>query len=158
MSTTETTEETIETQQPTAPAPEAAGMPRQLDAAHRERRDAAVAFAKEAAQLCADLRCRDVKVLDVAGLSPVTDVFLIATGGSPRQMTSVAMQVGDLAREQGITSMHSLKRGDGDERWIAIDLIDLVVHLFSEEAREYYDLDHLWGEATEVSWYDPDRK
>ncbi len=137
-----------------AAAPEAR---RQLDPAHAARRDAAAAFAKEAAQLCADLKCRDVKVLDVAGLSPVTDIFLIATGGSARQMTSVAMQVGDLARERNISSMHSMKRGDADERWIAIDLFDIVVHLFSEEAREYYDLDHLWGEADEVQWFDPDR-
>ena len=131
--------------------------PRPLDAAHAARRDEAVAFAVEAAQLCADLRCRDVKVLDVAGLSPVCDVFLIATGASSRQMVSVAMQVGDLARERDVTSLHSIKRGDGDERWIAIDLIDTVVHLFSDEAREYYDLDHLWGEAREVPWFNAER-
>ena len=88
------------------------------------------------ARVCAEQRCRDVVVLDLRRLSPVTQFFVIATGTSPRQMRTAA---------------HYAAEG-GEARWILIDYIDVVVHIFSDEARAYYDLDLLWGDAPRIDW------
>jgi ribosome-associated protein len=127
--------------------------PDTVPATNWERVQRARTFAKEAANLLMDLKCRDVKVLDVAGMSPVCDVMIMATGASPRQMRAVAEQVTDVGREHELAPMTSFKRADADDRWIALDLIDVVVHIFSEEARMFYDLDSLWGDAPEIHWY-----
>ena len=134
------------------PDPAAAEPPESMSPERRARVEKALAFGIEAAQLCADLKCRDVRVLDVAGLSPVTDVLVLATGASPRQMRSVGVRVEEAAEPHGLESIIGFKRSTANESWIAIDLIDLVIHVFDEEAREFYDLDGLWGDAREVQW------
>ena len=125
---------------------------RTIETTDPARREANQAFCVEAARLCADLKCRDVRVLDVTGLSPMTDFFVLATGASPRQMRSVVNRVDELAAGHDLHAINSTKRGDGDEVWSAIDLIDVVVHVLGEDARDYYDLDGLWGDAREVEW------
>jgi ribosome-associated protein len=102
-------------------------------------------FALEAARLAANTRCHNVAVLDVHGLSPVCDYFVLASGTSARQMRSVADEIGELAGKQGLKSMHT--DGYDGESWILVDFVDVIVHLFSDEARAYYDLDNLWGDA-----------
>jgi ribosome-associated protein len=92
-----------------------------------------------------------VVVLDVSGLSPVTDYFVLATGTSARQMRTVCDEINDLAREQfGLSSMS--KCGYEGEQWILSDFVDVIVHVFSGEARAFYDLDNLWGDAKKVEW------
>jgi ribosome-associated protein len=108
-------------------------------------------FALEAARLAAATRCHNVAVLDVRGTSPVTDYLVLATGTSARQMKSVADELeeyGDKARSPVL----SRSGDDGTSNWIAIDFFDVVVHLFDQEARMYYDLDGLWGDADKVEW------
>jgi ribosome-associated protein len=117
-----------------------------------QRLEQARQFSIEAARLCADLRCRDVRVLDVAGLSPVCDFFVIATAGSARQMKTVVRDVTELSARFDLRPMSGTHRSEPNERWVAIDLVDAIVHLFNEEARLFYDLDNLWGDAQEVSW------
>lgn len=121
-----------------------AGSPARLEAARR--------FSIEAAQLCADRRCRDVRVLEVAGLSPVCDYFVIANAASARQMKSVSRDLEELAQQHDLPALGSSRRSEPNDRWVAIDLVDVIVHLFSEEARLFYDLDNLWGDATQVQW------
>lgn len=101
------------------------------------------------ARLMADTKCSNVRVLDLRGISPMCDYFVLATGTSVRQMSSVAEEVGEFAEERGLRSFG--KAGTG-EQWIAIDLIHAVVHLFSHDGRMYYDLDNLWADATDVEW------
>jgi len=98
----------------------------------------------------ADTRSTDVRVLDLRGLSPVCDYMVLATGTSPRQMRTVADDVRELAEERGHRVLGG-STGTG-ENWTAIDLVDVVVHLFSAEARSYYDLENLWGDAVQVEW------
>ena len=117
-----------------------------------QRLEQARQFSIEAARLCADLRCRDVNVLDVAGLSPVCDFFVIATAGSARQMKTVVRDVTELSERFDLRPMSGTHRSEPNERWVAIDLVDAIVHLFNEEARLFYDLDNLWGDAKQVSW------
>jgi ribosome-associated protein len=107
-------------------------------------------FAVQAAHLAANTRGQNVVVLDVSGISPVTDFFVLVTGTSARQMRTVCDEI----RELGETcNFHSLSRSGYDgESWILVDFVDVVVHLFSHEARLFYDLDALWGDAPRVAW------
>lgn len=95
-----------------------------------------------------DTKCSNVRVLDLRGVSPVCDYFVIGTGTSARQMRSVIDDVAELAEERGLKSFG--KAGAG-ENWIALDLIDIVVHVFSHDGRQYYDLDNLF-EAKDIAW------
>jgi ribosome-associated protein len=104
----------------------------------------------DAARLAAATHCTNVSILDVRGLSPITDFLVIATGTSPRQMRSVAEEVMEMAQQRGDRAL-STNGLDGGS-WICADFIDMVLHIFSPEARLYYDLDNLWGDARRVEW------
>src|SRR5262249_16649101 len=106
-------------------------------------------FAIDAAKLAAHTRCHNVVLLDVRGISPVTDYMILATGTSARQMRSVCDELAEWAQEQ-----HNLRALNSDglegESWMLIDFVDTVVHVFNDEARQFYDLDGLWGDAKRV--------
>jgi ribosome-associated protein len=104
----------------------------------------------EAAKLAATTRCRDVAVLNLVGLWPVADYFVLATGASPRQMRAVCNQIEELAGKMGSKTFS--RSGYEGETWIVVDFIDVVVHLFSGESRQYYDLDNLWCDAPKIDW------
>jgi ribosome-associated protein len=110
-------------------------------------------FALETAQLVADDKCTDVVLLDVTGISPVTDYIVIASGTSDRQMRSVLDHVAELGAKAG----YSAYRSNSDERatWLLVDFVDLVVHLFEPNTRSHYDLEMLWGDAKRVDWERP---
>jgi len=106
-------------------------------------------FAVEAARLAADLHCENILLLDVRGLSDVTDYILIASGTSERQILSVAERIEELAKEMGIGRLgHELESG----AWVVIDFVDVVAHLFDPPVRAHYDLEMLWGDAKVVRW------
>lgn len=107
-------------------------------------------FALQAAWLAANTRCHDVTVLELGGLSPVCDYFVIASGTSARQMRTVADEVAELGDKSGFRA-HSTAGYEG-EAWILVDCIDVIVHVFSDEARRFYDLDNLWGDAKRIDW------
>lgn len=106
------------------------------------------AFAIEAAQLAANTHCANVVVLDVRGLSPVTDYFVIATGTSARQMRSVGEEIEEIAESRN----NRLINRSVDDHWILLDFVDVVVHIFEQDARLFYDLESLWGDAQRVDW------
>ena len=108
-------------------------------------------FAVDAARLAANTRCTNVVVIDVSRVSPVTDFFVIATGSSGRQMRSVADEIEEMGKPDGFKALG--RHGhEGDSAWMLTDFVDVVVHLFSPDARGYYDLDGLWGDALTVDW------
>src|SRR5438552_3096682 len=113
--------------------------------------EAAQAFAIEMARHAANTRCNNVIVLDLRGLSPVCDFFVIATGTSARQMRTVADEIVGLAKKSGYPPLAS--SGYEGETWILVDCVDVVFHVFSAQARAYYDLDNLWGDAKQVDWH-----
>lgn len=90
-------------------------------------------------------------MLDVSNISPVTDYYVIATGTSARQMRTVVDEVAEMAAEQFATKPLSNSGYEG-EQWILSDYVDVIVHVFSAEARTFYDLDNLWGDAKKVDW------
>jgi ribosome-associated protein len=117
-----------------------------------QKLEAARQFAIQAARLAANTRCNNVVVLDVSGISPITDFFVVATGTSPRQMRSVSDEIADLGKKSSFAPLS--QSGQDGESWMLTDFVDVVVHLFSPDARQYYDLDGLWGDAKRVEWND----
>lgn len=107
-------------------------------------------FAIEAARLLSDNKCIDVVVLDVSGISPMTDFIVIGSGTSDRQMRSTLDDVAELGRAR----QYTLSRRSVDDRatWVLADFVDVVVHLFEPNTRAYYDLEMMWGDAPRVSW------
>ena len=105
----------------------------------------AKAFALAAAEVAAGRRCKDIVVLDLKGKSPATDYFVIATGTSDRQMRTVADEICESARKHGLQRFG--RAGYEQARWILLDFIDVVIHIFDSEYRDYYDLELLWGDA-----------
>jgi ribosome-associated protein len=78
-------------------------------------------------------------------VSQVTDYFLIFTGTSDRQMRSVADEITDLAKKKGLPLFG--RAGYEQGRWVLLDFVDVVVHVFDNQSRKYYDLEMLWGDA-----------
>src|SRR5215212_7463686 len=124
--------------QSAAPSPEEA----RLETARR--------FAVQSARLAANTNCQNVVVLDVSGVSPVTDFLVVATGTSPRQMKTVCDEVEEAGEGQNFRALSRV--GDDSSSWTCIDFVDVVLHVFSHDARSYYDLDGLWGDAKPVEW------
>ena len=100
------------------------------------------------AKLAFERHCTDIMAIDLTGISPATDYFLIATGTSERQMRSIADEIIFEAKHSG----HALfgKAGYEQGSWVVLDFVDVVVHIFSEESRVFYDLELLWGDAPKV--------
>ncbi len=117
-----------------------------VDTELAQRREVAIAIAREATKS----KCTDAVVLEVAGMSPVCDFIMIATGTSSRQMRSVA---DDLAKVAGSLGMPAWRRArDEGLSWIVVDLVHVVVHLFEPGQREFYDIEGLWSDAARVEW------
>ncbi len=87
----------------------------------------------------------DIQIFDLRGVSSFTDFFVIATGTSNRHVKTLAEATLSLTHEHGERPLGT--EGDPPGRWILVDLGDVVVHLFEREAREFYALERLWGEA-----------
>jgi ribosome-associated protein len=121
-----------------------------LPASDTASQQAAKEFAIAAARMAADTRCVDVVVLDVSGVSPITDFLVIGTGTSARQMRSVCDDIEELAKPMGFKPL--TRAGHDGGTWILTDFVNVVVHIFSTEARGYYDLDNLWGDGVRVEW------
>ena len=102
-----------------------------------------------AARVAEETRGIDVRILDLRGITPVFDYFVIATGSSRRQLHAMADEIEAMLKKEH----RDRKRGaEGYEegRWIVLDYGDVMVHLFDAEAREYWDIERLWGDAIQV--------
>ena len=110
--------------------------------------DEALRFALDAARIAAEGRVEDVAVLDLRGISSIADYFVIGTGTSERQMHAVLDSIHEHARSVGRS-----RYGAADKRsahWILADYVDVLIHLFDAEHRDYYDLEGLWGDAPRI--------
>lgn len=92
-----------------------------------------------------DKKATDVLILDVDGVSSVTDFHVICSAKSTIQVQAIADHIEDELKKQGIDLLH--KEGHRQGRWILLDFGTGIVHVFVEEEREYYNLEHLWGGA-----------
>ena len=114
----------------------------------KKNKEEAKDFVRKAAQLAADRHCTDIVAMDLKGMSPATDYFLIATGTSNRQTRTVAEEIIAEGKKDGFIPFG--RAGFETGNWILIDFVDVVVHLFDQDAREYYDLELLWGDAEKI--------
>ncbi len=90
----------------------------------------------------------DVRVLDLQEVSSFTDYFLICSGTNPRQNHAISDEIGEQLAKLGIKPVST--EGYQSANWILMDYGDFVVHVFSEEARAFYDLERLWNMAHKV--------
>ena len=111
---------------------------------------AARELAVQAARIAHGDNAENVLVLDLRKISPVTDYFVIATGTSDRQLRSICEEISAFGKANGQRVWQVAGRDSAD--WIVMDFVDVVVHLFVQELRTYYDLELLWGEAPQIDW------
>jgi ribosome-associated protein len=118
--------------------------------ANTKKADEARKLAIEAARIAEDNKAENIVVLDLRGVSPITDYFVICTGSSDRQMRAVAENIMDHGKSVGQKVWQTAGLGAGD--WVVLDFVDVVVHVFDEVHRKYYDLELIWGEVPRVRW------
>ena len=103
-----------------------------------------------AAKTCDAFRGKDIVVLDLTPITAIFDYFVIATATSGRQMSAIAHEVNKVMKESGWRRLGI--EGEKTGTWVLEDYGNLVLHVFSEEARQMYDLEHLWGDSQQVDW------
>jgi ribosome-associated protein len=108
-----------------------------------------LATAQRAAALALDLKASDVVLLDLTGVSDATDFFVIASGTSDTHVRSTAEHVMEgLKKKEGVAPHHieGLQQG----RWVLLDYVDVIVHVFHPTLREFYQLERLWSDAERI--------
>ena len=103
-------------------------------------------LARRIADIAADRKAIDIRVLDMREIVGYTDWFVICSGNTERQTKAIHDAIyAELKKEEGLLPRRA--EGQREARWILLDYLDCVVHIFTPEAREYYRLEQLWGEA-----------
>lgn len=103
-------------------------------------------LALAAAAIAYEKKAEDIVLLDMRGLVDYTDFLVVCTGRTPRQTKAISQEIRHrLKKDAGVTPRRVEGEKEGD--WILIDALDVVVHVFTPEAREFYRLDRLWREA-----------
>lgn len=111
-------------------APEAEDLPREV---------------VEAAELALDRKAEHVLALDLRGISSATDYFVLATGNSDVQVKAIAEHIMEELAKSGVRPLHV--EGLDRARWVLMDFVDFVVHVLHPLARDFYQLELLWGDA-----------
>lgn len=105
-------------------------------------------LARRAAHLCSDLKANDIVLLDLARVSDATDYFVIASGSSDTHVRAIAEHVMEQLKKEGVRAHHV--EGLPQGRWVLLDYIDFVVHVFHPTLRSFYQLERLWGDAATI--------
>jgi ribosome-associated protein len=101
------------------------------------------------AQAALEKKAFDITILELKKASSLTDYFLICSGRSDRQVQAIAQSIEEKMGEQGI---HPLgEEGMREGRWVLVDYDDVVIHIFYDQVRRYYDLEGLWIEAPRIN-------
>jgi len=119
------------------------------DGALPASRDVALAAARAAAEKQGER----IVVLDVRELIVITDYFVIVSAGSERQARTIVEEVERSLRDLGVKPLR--REGESEGLWVLLDYVDVVVHVFRAEERDFYDLERLWGDAPRVEWDAP---
>ena len=116
--------------------------------------DRAVELGLAAAQAAADKLASDILLLDVSEQLVITDVFLLASAESDRQVMAVVDEVEDRLRELGAKPVR--REGEKEGRWVLLDFAEIVVHVQHQEERVYYALERLWKDCPVIPFVDAD--
>jgi len=107
-------------------------------------------IAKDIVKIMEDKKAKSVVLLDLKRISVMADYFVICTGESSLHMRSIAQELKNRLKEKGVELLNS--RDFMDTRWILLDFGGVIVHIFSEEGRKFYQLERLWADAKKVAW------
>ena len=107
-------------------------------------------MATAAAQAAADMFAKEVVIIDLKEAVSYTDYFVVASAETERQMRRVVEEVLEKMRDKGYRPRS--RRFDEGSAWVSLDFLDLVVHIFTDEARDYYRLESLWRDAPQERW------
>lgn len=102
------------------------------------------------AKTCEDKKAQNIVVLDVRKLTTIADYFVVCSTASERQARAIADDLRVSAKAHGVRELGV--EGINDGRWILQDLGDVIVHIFHESQREFYDIEGLWADAKQVRW------
>ena len=105
------------------------------------------ALAERIAAIASDRKAIDVRVVDLRGIVSYTDFFVICSGNTERQTKAIHDAIHEDLKHGEDRLLPRRTEGASEARWILLDYLDVVVHIFTPEAREYYRLEQLWGEA-----------
>ena len=106
------------------------------------------ALAERIASIASDKKALDIRVIDLRGIVSYTDFFVICSGNTERQAKAIHDGIYEELKNDGADRLLPRRtEGDREARWILMDYWDVVVHIFTPEARKYYRLENLWGEA-----------
>ena len=119
------------------------GVPGRTNGSDGSRGDALAA-----ARAASSKQAQDIVILDVHGLIVITDYFVICSAPTERQVRTIVDAVEEALRERDRKPVR--REGETEGRWVLLDYVDVVVHILQPEAREYYDLDGLYGDCPEV--------
>lgn len=111
-------------------------------------------LALAAARAASEKQAERIVILDVRDLIVITDYFVIASGSSDRQVKTISQEVEEALRKLGSKPVR--REGEADARWLLLDFIDVVIHVFASEERDFYDLERLWMDAPRVDWESED--
>ena len=99
---------------------------------------------------CEEKKAQEISVLELEkGSGAFTDYFLICSGANPRQIQTIADSVQERLKTLGLHLAHA--EGYKQADWVLLDYVDFVVHIFSEQARKFYDLERLWRSAQKIT-------
>ncbi|MBM3156761.1 MAG: ribosome silencing factor [Chloroflexi bacterium] len=105
-------------------------------------------IAKKATEAALDKQATDILMLDIRQISSFADYFVICSADSDRQINAICDEIDRVLSKNGV---HLYRReGDADSGWVILDFSRVIVHVFAQSQREYYDLEHLWSKATPV--------
>ena len=104
-----------------------------------------------AARAASDKKGTDIAVLDVGDIISITEVFVLVSASNTRQVRTIVEEVERALKDSDGEGPHAVE-GLDDATWVLIDYGDVIVHVFQNETRDYYDLDRLWADAPAVNW------
>lgn len=103
---------------------------------------------KKIVEALEDKKAEDITVLDIGGVSSIADYFIIANGNNANQLTAMEDAVDEAMYTNGVHQKQV--EGKSNSTWILMDYQDIIVHLFSKEDRQFYDLDRIWRDGKVV--------
>ena len=115
-----------------------------------------IELALVAAQAAADKKADDIVLLDVADTLVITDVFLVASAPNERQVIAITDAIEEALLNLPEKAKPVRREGERAGRWVLLDYIDIVVHVFHSEEREFYALDRLWKDCPRIEFVDRD--
>jgi ribosome-associated protein len=108
---------------------------------------AAVALTQRIAEIASDRKAIDIRVVDLREIVSYTDFFVICSGNTERQTKAIRDAIHEELKGGADRLLPRRTEGEREARWILLDYLDVIVHIFTPDAREYYRLEQLWGEA-----------